>query len=143
LIIWRGNHIARNTISAITLIVTENHSRSVGLGGDGDEIEAIADIERTFGVKLDYTDAQDWLTAGDVFTSLQKVLPPEELSRPDLWNRFAFVLCEQTGVNPDDIGPDSLLLSESRFWARLADVSAMVWIVAFVGILLMVAATAF
>ncbi|MFD0846780.1 hypothetical protein [Sphingosinicella xenopeptidilytica] len=125
------------------LLVMGSSSKSVGLGGDGDEIAAIADIERTFGVKLDYTDAQGWLTAGDVFTSLQKVLPAEELSNPELWNRFAFALCEQTGVNPYDIDRDSLLLSESRFWARLADVSAAVWIVAFMGILVMLAVIAF
>ena len=125
------------------LAVAENPSRSVGLSGDGDEIAAIADVERTFGVKLDYADAQGWLTAGDVFTSLQRVLPAEELSKPDLWDRFAFALCEQTGVNPDDIDRHSPLLSASRFWARLADVSAAVWIVAFMGILVMLAAIAF
>ena len=42
----------------------ENSPKSVGLGGDGDEIAAIDDVERAFGVKLDYADVSRWLTAG-------------------------------------------------------------------------------
>jgi hypothetical protein len=121
--------------------VVENSPKSVGLGGDGDEIAAIDDVEREFGVKLDYTDASHWLTAGDVFTSLQKALPAEERNGPDLWRRFAVALCGQTGVNPDGIERGSPLLSESRFWARLADASAVVWIIAAAGFLVLLAMT--
>lgn len=120
--------------------VDETSARSVGLGGDGDEIFAIDDVERAFGVKLNYADASQWVTAGDVFASLQRALPEGERNRPDLWKRFAATLCEQTGVNPDDIRRDSPLLSESRFWARLADVSAAIWIIAFVGFLVLLVA---
>jgi hypothetical protein len=118
----------------------ETLSKSVGLGGDGDEVCAIDDVERTFGVKLDYADASQWVTAGDLFASLQKSLPEAERSRPDLWKRFAASLCGQTGVNPDLISQDSPLLSKSRFWARLADVSAAIWIVVFVGFLILIVA---
>lgn len=116
--------------------------KSVGLGGYGDEISAIYDVERAFGVKLDYADAPGWRTAGDVFTSLQRILPAEKLNSPDLWQRFAVALCGQTDVNPNDIDRDSPLLSQSRFWVRLADASAVAWIVAFVGFLVLLAAAA-
>lgn len=117
----------------------ETSARSVGLVGDGDEIFAIDDVEREFGVKLDCADASRWVTAGDVFASLQRALPEEERSRPDLWKRFAATLCDQTGVNPDEIRYESPLLSVSRFWARLADVSAAIWIIAFVGFVILLA----
>lgn len=63
------------------------------------------------------------LNAGDVFRSLQKALPAEELKSPDLWNRFALALCGQTGVNPNDI-----VLSQSGLWVHVANASAVVWI---------------
>lgn len=33
---------------------------SLGLGGDGDEVNAIGDVEREFGVNLDKSDASSW-----------------------------------------------------------------------------------
>jgi hypothetical protein len=124
---------------AYSRIVAEHSSKSVGLGGDGDEIAAIDDIERTFGVKLDYADAPNWSTAGDVFRSLRKALPAEELNSPDLWKRFAAALSGQTGVNPNEIDPDSPLLSQSRFWAHVANVSAVVWLAMAASIMVFVA----
>jgi hypothetical protein len=106
---------------------------SVGLGGDGDEIAAIDDVERAFGVKLDYSDASRWLTAGDVFDALRNALPREERDRADLWERFAASLAAETGVNPKMIERGSPLISESRFWARVADASAVVWIIIVLG----------
>ena len=106
----------------------------VGLGGDGDEIEAITDVERAFGVKLDYSNAGRWSTAGDVFEALLASVPASEREQPDLWERFAIALCEITGVNPNAIEPASPLLSQSRLWARVADASAIVWIAAVVGL---------
>jgi hypothetical protein len=108
--------------------------QSVGLGGDGDEIEAITDVERAFGVKLDYSNAGRWITAGDVFEALLASVPASEREQPDLWERFAIALCEITGVNPNSIEPASPLLSQSRLWARVADASAIVWIAAAVGL---------
>jgi len=92
-------------------------------------------------VKLDYADAPKWFTAGDVFRSLKKALPVEAQDGPDLWTHFADALSGQTGVNPDEIEPESpLLLSQSRLLARLADVSAFVWIAAFIGFCILLAA---
>ena len=51
---------------------------SVGIGGDGDEVVAIQDVERLFNVQLDFTsDEPRWITAGDVLASLEKVLLAE------------------------------------------------------------------
>ncbi len=103
-------------------------SKSVGLAGDGDEIHAIIGVEDEFGVKLDDDDAPNWHTAGDVFTSLRKVLPANEVDRPENWTRFARALCAETGVDPHSIGPKSPLLSETSFWRQIADLNAGLWI---------------
>jgi len=118
--------------------MTGRPPKSVGLGGDGDEIAAVDDVERAFGVKLDDADASRWFTAGDVFRSLQKALPAETINGPDLWKRFAIALCRQTGVNPDSIEMGSPLLSQSRPWAHVANASAVVWIAAGATILALV-----
>ncbi|QOV96352.1 hypothetical protein [Novosphingobium sp. ES2-1] len=101
---------------------------SVGLGGDGDEIVAIDDVERAFGVKLDKTHAAQWYTAGDLFASLCQALPADHADN-DLWSRFTKVLTDQTGVDPQAIQKESPLLSQSRLWVNVANASAVVWIV--------------
>ena len=84
---------------------------SIGLGGDGDEVDAILDVERHFGISLDHEDAPGWVTAGDVFASLLKALPPDQRSRSDLWPSFATVMCEETGADASSVGSDTLLLA--------------------------------
>jgi hypothetical protein len=111
-------------------VVADSIPKSLGFGGDGDEVAAIEEVEREFGVKLDDADAPAWLTAGDVFKSLRKALPPEEADRSDLWDRFAAALCGQTGMDANDIDRNSPLLSNSRFWVHVANSSAMLWIAA-------------
>ena len=98
---------------------------SVGLGGDGDEIAAIQEVEAAFRVKLDDGDAPNWLTAGDVYRSLCKALPADEAAKPDLWDRFAEALTRETGVDPKVIQPESMLLAQSRIWGRIADANAI------------------
>ena len=100
---------------------------SVGLGGDGDEIVAIDDVEHAFGVKLDKAHAAQWHTAGDVFASLCQALPADHAD-DDLWSRFTQVLTDQTGVDPKVIEKESSLLSQSRLWVNVANASAVVWI---------------
>ena len=39
--------------------------QSVGLGGDGDEVDAIRNVEAVFRVKLDDSEAPNWFTAGE------------------------------------------------------------------------------
>lgn len=114
---------------------------SVGLGGDGDEIAAIQDVERLFGVRLNDADAPRWFTAGDVFASLKEALSEKGAEEPDIWKRFADCLAGHTGVDAALIKPESPLLSESRVWVRLADAPAYVWLAAVV-IIVVVAALA-
>jgi len=109
--------------------------KSVGLGGDGDEIVAIDDVERAFGVKLDYADAPRWHTAGDVFSALCKALPADIRDDEGLWVRFTEVLTGQTGVDAKAIVKESPLLSQSRLWVHVANASAVVWIAAAAGML--------
>jgi hypothetical protein len=108
-------------------------SQSVGLGGDGDEAAAIREVEAAFGVRLDCSDASNWLTAGDVYQALCRALPAGEAAKPDLWDRFAEALTRETGVDPKRIRAESTLLSQTRFWACLADANAMVWLVVMIG----------
>jgi hypothetical protein len=103
--------------------------QSVGLGGDGDEIAAIEDVEKAFGVTLDDADAPHWYTAGDVFASLCKALPAEEGGKPDAWERFTVALSQETGVDPKSIETNSPLLSQPSLWVVLANVNAILWIV--------------
>jgi hypothetical protein len=102
---------------------------SVGLGGDGDEVAAIRDVEEAFGVSLDQADAPGWRTAGDVYASLCRALPPEEAARPGTWDRFASALARETGVDPQAITPDSPLLVPDSRWALVSNASAMLWLV--------------
>ena len=102
--------------------------KSVGLGGDGDEICAIEDVERAFGVTLDKGDAQHWVTAGDLFLSLQKALSVEDRDDPETWVRFTEALVEGTGVDPMALEKDSPLLEHPLFWVQIANASPAVWI---------------
>jgi hypothetical protein len=84
---------------------------TIGLGGDGDEVDAIAAVERHFGVNLHYEDAAGWETAGHVFASLLSALPADKREEPGLWPTFATILCGETGADPSRAGPDTLLLA--------------------------------
>ncbi|GAA0335705.1 hypothetical protein GCM10009087_52720 [Sphingomonas oligophenolica] len=107
----------------------ETPSQRVGLGGDGDEIAAILEVEKAFGVRLDYTNAHEWSTVGDVYTALMRALPPGAADQPGVWDRFAAALCRETGLSPSDISPESELLAESGLWVHVAHASAATWIV--------------
>jgi hypothetical protein len=87
---------------------------SVGLAGDGDEIAAIENVEEAFGVTLDDKDAPDWRTAGDLFVSLLKVLPPHATGDATIWERFATALAWESGIDPQKIIRDSPLLLRTR-----------------------------
>ena len=112
--------------------------QSVGLGGDGDEIFAIDDVERAFGVTLDKADAPQWHTAGDVYSSLCKALPADMRNDDGVWARFTEILTDGTGVDPKAIEKDSPLLSQSRLWVHVANASAVVWIAIAAGMLALV-----
>jgi len=92
---------------------------NVGLGGDGDEISAIEEVESEFGVRLDYSDAAQWSTVGDVYAALMAQLPPEEGKRPDVWDRFSRAICRKTGISPSSVGLESGLIAEDGMWVSL------------------------
>lgn len=92
--------------------VREERPVPVGLGGDGDEVDAIAAVESLFGVTLDVSNSGNWITAGDVFSALLSALPAQEKREPDLWEGFCRALTRETGVDPFSIELDSPLLAE-------------------------------
>jgi hypothetical protein len=83
---------------------------AIGLGGDGDEVDAILEVERSFGVVLDKADAPRWRTAGDVFESHLRALPPERRDAAAAWPIFCAAICEETGADPRRVGSGTLLL---------------------------------
>lgn len=103
---------------------------SVGLGGDGDEIAAIDEIEAEFGVTIDYADAPQWRIAGDVFQSLLTQLPPDAAGDPQTWERFVRALTDQSGIDPATITPDSPLIEEAQIWHGLTALSRMLLLLA-------------
>lgn len=108
------------------MAIAANHpSRSLGLGGDGDEIAAIAEVERCFCVRLDYSDSQSWETAGDVFAALQRALPAEQAAAHDTWTRFAKAISSETGVDHSRVTHETSLLGEHRFDRHLLAVVAI------------------
>lgn len=96
-------------------IVVNHPPQSLGLGGDGDEIAAITEVERCFGVRLDYSESQSWKTAGDVFAALQRALPAELAAADDTWARFAKAISLETGVDHSRVTHETSLLGEHRF----------------------------
>lgn len=113
---WLGARICL----LLGMVMAENHPpRSLGLGGDGDEIAAIKEVERCFGVRLDYSDSQSWETAGDVFAALQRTLPAERATARDTWARFAKAISSETGVDSSRVTPETLLLGQHRFDRRV------------------------
>ncbi|WP_157190139.1 hypothetical protein [Novosphingobium sp. Rr 2-17] len=106
--------LARRIVAAMTS-VTNRPPYSVGLGGDGDEIDAIAEVERRFGVQLDYSEAVRWRTVGDVFCALQRALPQEQSSSSETWLKFCEAISQETGVDVTEVSNATLLLGEGRF----------------------------
>jgi hypothetical protein len=106
--------------------------KSIGLGGDGDEVAAIREVERAFGVKLNYDDAPKWFTAGDVYASLLAALPPDEEGKSETWARFAEAITSETGVDPRKIVPGSPLIGGTKvpWWAIVLAIGA-IWALAY------------
>lgn len=99
--------------------VASSPLETLGLGGDGDEIAAIAEVEQQFGVRLDYSNARDWWTAGDVFAALLEALPSDSRGDEGVWRRFAQAISRETGVDPNRVAASTLLLAKPISWRRL------------------------
>lgn len=80
---------------------------SLGLVGDGDEVAAILDVEREFGVSLNCAEAREWCSVGDVYAALLRALGTEPVGS---WRRFSRVIARETGVDPERICPETELL---------------------------------
>ncbi|WP_458098033.1 hypothetical protein [Roseomonas sp. WA12] len=62
-------------------------------------------------MRFDERDAPGWRTVGDVHASLLRLLP-EPCPRPEeAWDRLASVIAAETGVDPQHVGPETLLLA--------------------------------
>jgi hypothetical protein len=85
--------------------------KSLGLGGDGDESDAIENVEREFGVCLDPTDAPNWSTVGDVYLSLLKVMPSHAKDDPSVWKRFCAAICRGSGADGTFVGERTQILA--------------------------------
>ena len=96
----------------------------LGLGGDGDEIEAIEDVERDFGVKIDTSEAVKWRTVGDVYDAFLLVLPDYVKAQPTTWRRFCRALCQVTADDPATIGRDTILIGKP--WGLIAGIKRMI-----------------
>jgi len=86
----------------------------LNLVGDGDEIDAIHDVEREFGVEVDKQDAPGWHTAGDLYASLQRALPDYLRKQPSTWPRFAWALCQTSDDDPALVDQGTRLLIPRR-----------------------------
>ena len=97
--------------------------KSLRLGGDGDEVEAIQNVEMEFGVCLDPTDAPNWVTVGDVYLSLLKVMPSHGTDDPSVWKRFCEAICRENGADSTLVGERTQILApplieELKSWLR-------------------------
>ena len=84
---------------------------TIGLGGDGDQVDAYLALEKHFGVSIDDTEVASWRTAGDVFDALFDALPEYRKQRDVIWPTFAAILCDETGADASRVGPNTLLLA--------------------------------
>ena len=82
---------------------------SVGLGGDGDEIDAVEKAFARFGVPVPYDDAPTWVTVGDLWASLLCLLL-RAAKQPDAFLRFCRDLCDEPGIDPHLIDENSRLI---------------------------------
>jgi len=82
----------------------------LNLVGDGDELAAVASVEREFGVRIDTTDAAAWATVGNVFAALLRSIPEYDARQPSTWRRFCRALAEESEDEPGQIAESTRLL---------------------------------
>src|SRR4051812_22514570 len=92
---------------------SQQNLESLRLWGDGDELDALRNVEKRFGVKLDYTGAGKWFTVGDVYADLLKALPEEAARTPHTWTAFAEAISDETGVEPLRVAPHTRLIDRT------------------------------
>lgn len=82
----------------------------LGLGGDGDEIAAVEDVEHEFGIRMNTRGAGSWWTVGDVYDALVVDLPVEVSAHPGTWLRFCRALCLGTADQPELVAHETILI---------------------------------
>lgn len=73
---------------------------SLGLAGDGDEVDAIDRVERAFGIRFEHADCENFGTVGDVWSSLIKELRLTEIDAAVHWPSFVRILGDDTLWEP-------------------------------------------
>lgn len=101
---------------------------TLGLASNSDEFAVVEEIESEFGVTIDYAEAPQWRTAGDLFKSLLAQLPAGQASDPETWHRFVRALSQSTDMDPATITPEMPLADEVQAWRGLGALSAMLWL---------------
>src|SRR5215212_4216246 len=76
-------------------MIDEEHSPGVASEGDRG---AAKHVEEEFGVRLDYSRAEDWMRVGDVYEVLLAKLTSDEADHPDTWRRFVTAISLDTGI---------------------------------------------
>ena len=117
--------------------MTDAVPASLGLASNSDEFALIEEIEAEFGVTIDYADAPQWRTVGDLFGSLLTQLPVGQANDPDIWDRFAATLAGVTDTDLEAIIPQTPLADEAQAWRGLNSLSWMLLFLA-VGMALVV-----
>lgn len=98
---------------------------SLGLGGDGDEIDVVQDVEDAFSVTLNTDDAHSWKTVGDVYAALLKALGKADDKK--IWALFVKAVSEETGVEAGKVTKDTLLLSEAYLLDSIREATKSLW----------------
>lgn len=85
---------------------------SIGLGGDGDEVDAIERVEARFGITFDHKDCARFVTVGDVWRALREALGAGEAEAAPFWPDFVRLLGEETMAEGDlgEIGLETRLI---------------------------------
>jgi hypothetical protein len=86
--------------------------RSLGLGGDGDEIDALEGVERAFGIAFAVADCERFETVGDVWAALLREMRMDATAAAPLWPRFASAISSETGADPMRVERRTRLLGE-------------------------------
>ena len=101
---------------------------TLGLASNSDEFAVIEEIEAEFGVTIDYADAPQWRTVGDLFGSLLAQLPATQANDPEIWERFTAALSQATDSDLEEITPETPLADEAQAWRGL---NSLTWMLLF------------
>ena len=92
---------------------------TIGLVGDGDEIEALQDAAERLGITLDHEDVRHWITVGDIYDSITRAHP--SLNTHHGWQDLCSALCEAVGSDPRRVTRDTILIQDTNIWKQFSD----------------------